>query len=75
MTDLDERDAHVILRMLWAFYLGGIAVAVGFFVAYVVTGHWQQLFAALAACFASWCVTDPLDELRTHAAIVARSQP
>jgi hypothetical protein len=63
-TDLSIRDRRVILRMLWAFYIGALLVAVGFFARFVVAGSGTSLFAALAACLAAWFVTNPLDELR-----------
>jgi hypothetical protein len=67
-TELSPEDRRVILRMLWAFYLGALALAVGFFVAYVVTGNGLHLAEAVAACLAAWFVTNPLDELRRDGA-------
>lgn len=67
-ADITTRDRRVILRMLWAFYLGALLVAFGFFARFVYTRSDTALVAALAACLAAWCVTNPFDELRREVA-------
>jgi hypothetical protein len=66
--ELSPEDRRVILRMLWAFYLGALLVAVGCFARFVVTHTFTSLVAALACLLAAWFVTNPLDELRRDGA-------
>jgi hypothetical protein len=73
-TAADQWDRRHLLFLLRMAYGIGIAAALGFFAAFMVTHRGYWLMAAFAACLFAWVTTEPLDEARFQARVHARSE-